>query len=72
MKSLKRFLNQLFCRHDDRVDWWRFTHGANNNEPRYIYGMRVCAKCGKEIPFTVRRGSAEEAYIIEHMVDKQI
>ena len=72
MNSLRRFLNQLLCGHDYTIEWWRFTHGPNGNEPRYIYGTLLCAKCGKKKLFEVKRGSAEEAYIIEHMVEKQI
>jgi len=36
---MKNIIKQLFCHHSYIIDRWHFTHGANDNEPRYIEGF---------------------------------
>lgn len=69
--KIRRILKQLFCRHAYMIDRWHFTHGANDNEYRYIEGFEICPNCGKERYFTVERGGTLEDYMVKYMTDRQ-
>lgn len=44
------FFKKLLCRHNDfYMIRWHFTHGPNDNDPRFIEYEVECQKCGKRM-----------------------
>jgi hypothetical protein len=64
LDEIKRFFEQLFCRHEYEITRWHWFHGFNGNEPRRLEVERVCKKCGKAIYSYPDRNSKEETYIL--------
>ena len=61
---MNRFLKQIFCKHDYKINRWHWFHGFSTMEPRRLEIEHVCIKCGKKIYSYPERNSENEKYIL--------